>query len=116
MSSTDTTPREASAIVERYRSIGLVGGLFVGGLAAAMIGGPHFSDWSMTRSLVTLLGSVGLGGLIGYIAAEIAIGSQASGPGIGDGDHSGDHAQDGSASGGDGGGGGDSGGGAGGDP
>jgi hypothetical protein len=97
MSSTDTSPRDAIAIVERYRSIGLVGGLFVGGLAAAMIGGPHFSDWSMTRSLVTLLGSVALGGLIGYIAAEIAIASQASGPGLGDADghsenpgHSGD--------------------------
>ena len=75
--------RDASAIVSRYRLIGLCGGLFFGGIVGIASAGPHFHDWSTVRSMLTIVGALALGGLIGYVAGEIAIASLASGPGSG---------------------------------
>lgn len=73
--------RRAAAVVERYRSIGLLGGLLVGGVAGVMIAGPNLREWSFLKSAVTVLGCFSLGGLLGYGAAALVIGTEAS-PGI----------------------------------
>ena len=72
IASNETSSRDANAIVNRYKLIGLFGGLFLGGIVGIMVAGPHFHDWPAAQS-----------GLIGYVAGEIALGSQASGPGSG---------------------------------
>ena len=79
----ESSPHDASAIVNRYKSIGLFGGLFLGGVIGIMVAGPRFDEWSAARSALTILGSFVLGGLLGYIAGEIAVTSFASGPGSG---------------------------------
>jgi len=50
-----------------------------------MIAGPNFREWSWMRSLVTIVGSLGVGALLGYIAGEIAVAGLAGGPGGGGG-------------------------------
>ena len=109
MNSVETSPRDVKAIVDRYKTIGLLGGLFLGGVTGVMVAGPNFPEWSGARSLLTIFGSVGLGGLIGYFAGEIAAASLVSGAGSGSGSGTG------GAGGGGGGGHGDSGGEGGGD-
>ena len=79
MSGVETTRRDVQAIVERYRAIGLYGGLFVGAVIGVLVAGPHFREWSSARSLLTIAGSAGLATFIGYFAAEIAVASLASG-------------------------------------
>jgi hypothetical protein len=117
MSNVDSSPRDVNAIITRYKSIGFFGGLFLGGVVGVVAAGPHFAEWSGFRSVVTILGGFGVGGLIGYIAGEIAIGSQASGAFSGIGGGGGDGSSTGDSGGGDsgggGGGGGDGGGGGG---
>src|SRR5258706_1893801 len=83
MGSIETSPRDVNAIVNRYKSIGLFGGLFLGAVVGIMVAGPHFHEWSAARSMLTIFGSLALGGLIGYVAGEIAVASLASGPGSG---------------------------------
>ena len=84
MTDVDTSHR-ATEVVRKYRSIGLIGGFGLGALAGVMVAGPHFSEWALGRTAMTIGGATFLGGLIGYIAAEIAIAREASGcgPGIG---------------------------------
>lgn len=83
IASNETSSRDANAIVNRYKLIGLFGGLFLGGIVGIMVAGPHFHDWPAAQSILTIVGALALGGLIGYVAGEIALGSQASGPGSG---------------------------------
>lgn len=83
MGSIDTSPRDVKAIVVRYKTIGLLGGVFLGAVVGIMVAGPNFREWTEIRSLSTILGSIAVGGLIGYIAGEIAVASQASGCGPG---------------------------------
>ena len=114
MGSTETSPRDVNAIIERYKSIGLFGGLFLGGVIGVIVAGPRFHEWSAARSTLTILGSLLLGAFLGYVAAEIAVGSLLSGPGSGiaggsdggggDGHSGGDGGGDGGGGGGDGGG------------
>jgi hypothetical protein len=87
MSSVDTSPRDVKAIIERYRAIGLYGGIFLGAVVGVMVVGPNLSEWSGSRSLLTIFGSIALGALVGYIAGEIAVASitSGSGPGLGGG-------------------------------
>ena len=91
MSDVDTSARDATAVIVRYKKIGLFGGLFLGAVVGIMVAGPKFGEWSSARSMLTILGSTGVGALIGYIAGEIATVSLASGtgPGIGGGTSSG---------------------------
>jgi len=112
MGSIETSPRDVNAIVNRYKSIGLFGGFFLGGIVGIMVAGPRFHEWSAVRSMLTIFGSLALGSLIGYVAGEIAVASLASGPGSGLAGGSDGGVGDGGGSG-DGGGGGDSGGGGG---
>jgi hypothetical protein len=79
----ETSTRDPSAIVDRYRAIGLYGGLFFGGIVGIVVAGPHFQEWSSARSLLTIAGSLAVGGLVGYLAGEIAIASHVSGSGSG---------------------------------
>jgi uncharacterized membrane protein YeaQ/YmgE (transglycosylase-associated protein family) len=83
MESINTSPRDVSAIIKRYRSNGLFGGLFFGVLVGIVVAGPHFHEWSAERSMLTIIGSLIVGGLVGYLAGEIAIASLSSGPGSG---------------------------------
>ena len=101
----DHSNRRAAPVVERYRSIGLFGGLLVGGVAGVMVAGPFLHEWSFLKSAVTVLGCFSLGGLLGYGAAALVIGSEAS-PGIAfqSGDSSGGSDGDGGGDGGGGGG------------
>lgn len=78
--SIDTSPRDVSAIEARYRAIGLFGGLFIGAMVGVMVAGPNFREWSGLRSLATILGAFGVGGVLGYIAGEIAISNLTAGP------------------------------------
>ena len=116
MSSIDTSPRDVSSIIERYRTIGVVGGLFLGAIVGVMVAGPNFREWSWVRSLTTIGGSTIVGVVAGYIASEIAVGGLAGGPGHGlssdEGAGSDDSHSEGGASAGDGGSGGDGAGGA----
>jgi hypothetical protein len=105
MSSIDTSPRDVKAIADRYKSIALFGGIFLGGVVGVMVVGPNFREWTGMRSLLTIVGSVGLGGLAGYLAGEIAVATLASGGGPGLGGGAGDGGVDGGGGSGDGGGG-----------
>jgi hypothetical protein len=80
MNGVDTSPRDMKAIIARYREIGLIGGLAFGGVVGVMVAGPNFREWSWLRSVVTIAGSVGIGGLLGYIAGEIAVAGLGAGP------------------------------------
>ena len=106
----DTAPRDVSAVIARYKSIGFFGGLFLGAIVGVMVTGPNFGEWSWVRSLVTIAGSTAVGGLAGYIAGEVAVGGLAAGPGSGVSSGSGGHSDATGGNGGasDGGGGGDS--------
>lgn len=97
--------KHSTDVVERYKSIGLFTGLLMGGVAGAIVAGPHIHDWSALKSGATVLGCFVLGGFIGYGAAALALGSEAS---IGNAFGSDGSNDDGSGGGGDGGGGGDS--------
>ena len=50
----------------------------MGGFAGAIVAGPYIHDWSALKSGATVLGCFVLGGFIGYGAAALALGSEAS--------------------------------------
>lgn len=75
-----------------------------------IVAGPHYNEWPDVRPMLTVVGSLFLGGVVGYPGGEMAVASIASGPGPGSAEGS-----DGGAGGGGESGGGDGGGG-GGDP
>lgn len=76
----------------------------MGGIAGAVIAGPHLREWAILKSMGAVLGCFSLGGFLGYGAAALVIGSQMS-PGIalGSGESEGDSGSvgDGSDGGGD---------------
>lgn len=54
-------------------------GLPAGALIGVLIAGPHFYEWPVWESLVSIFGGGFGGGILGYAAVAMAYGSEASG-------------------------------------
>ena len=66
-------------ILNRFGSYGFIGGLALGLIAGVLISGPNFYTWPAKTSILVILGSAIIGGLIGFFAPSYAAGSTASG-------------------------------------
>lgn len=63
--------KTAADVVRRWRSIGICGGVLLGASVGIAVAGPHFQEWSVTKSLLSILSATGFGGLIGFVSGAI---------------------------------------------
>ena len=76
-----TTPGEK--VLRRFSSYSFMGGVAGGLLVGVLLSGPHFDAWAISTSLLVIVGSTFVGGLIGFTAVSSAAAGLAHGGGVG---------------------------------
>ena len=61
-------------VARRYQTYGLLGGVAMGLLTGVLVGGPHFLEWPVSRSLILIFCFVAGGALIGWTFLAIVVG------------------------------------------
>ena len=81
MGKVPTAETSGKAAIKRYQSYGFLCGLGLGAIVGSLIIGPYIHEWSLFAILGTIVASLIGGAVTGYLAAPIALGSEARGGG-----------------------------------
>ncbi len=78
MTKNQESSSDAKEVIPKYEGYGFVGGVGLGLIVGVMVAGPSFYIWPFSNTVWTIIGSVVCGGVLGFVADAIAVGSQAS--------------------------------------